>query len=88
MYKLLEISDLKNYLYVSNSNIHGKGLFTKIDIPKDTRIMLVGNYEHYYNAPFSVLTYFAKCINHKIQANCIVKFLNKNLAYLYANKDI
>lgn len=33
---------LEDYLYVNDSGIHGKGLFTKVDIPENSKIMLIG----------------------------------------------
>ena len=33
---------LENYLYVYDSGIHGKGLFTNIDIPENSEIMVIG----------------------------------------------
>ena len=35
-------SFLEEYLYVYDSGIHGKGLFTNIDIPENSEIMVIG----------------------------------------------
>lgn len=83
--KLLEILDLSHQLYIDNSKIHGKGLFTKIDIPKNTKIILAADFNE--TNTDNIVTYLGSYINHINDANCNVKMEN-NLAYLMANQDI
>ncbi len=87
MIKLSEILNLKDSLYINNSNIHGKGLFTKEFIPKNTEIFLVANCNNYKTDTDNVITYLGKYINHIDNANCIVKIKGR-FGYLYSIIDI
>jgi hypothetical protein len=87
MIKLLEILNLSSQLYTDNSDIHGKGLFTKTNIPKGSRILLVADFNKYSTDPNNVITPLGKFINHINSANTEVKMLNK-LGYLYSTQDI
>lgn len=87
MIKLLEILNLTSQLYVGDSNIHGKGLFTKTNIPKGSRIMLAADFNKYPNDHENVITPLGKFINHINSANTEVKISGK-LGYLYSTQDI
>lgn len=86
MIKLLEILN-KPILYVGNSNIHGKGLFTKTNIPKGTKIMLAADFNKYPNDYENIITKLGKFINHINSANTEVRMLN-NFGYLYSTQNI
>lgn len=87
MIKLLEILNLSSQLYTDNSDIHGKGLFTKTNIPKGSRILLVADFNKYSTDPKNVITPLGKFINHINSANTEVKLIN-NFGYLFSLNDI
>lgn len=87
MIKLLEILNLSSQLYTDNSDIHGKGLFTKTNIPKGSRILLVADFNKYSTDPNNVITPLGKFINHINSSNTEVKMSGK-LGYLYSTQDI
>jgi len=61
MIKLIHIlrETIENSLYISDSPIHGKGLFTKINIPANTQILLVLDFKKH-----KVNTVLSQHVNH------------------------
>ena len=75
-------------LTISNSSIHGLGLFAKFDIPKGTKLGMI----HYYVDDFEIIrTPLGGFLNHSDTPNCS-KETQKSIAgkrsYLITNRDI
>lgn len=73
-------------LYFKESNIHGQGLFTDNQIPKDTKITLIGDLERYFSGVVWI-TKVGRAVNHQKIGNCYIKE-EGNLYFLYSSRDI
>jgi SET domain-containing protein len=62
----------KTYVYIDDSDIHGKGIFTVKDIPVDTKLFLVADLERYYDG-LQWITKSGRLVNHQKNGNCILK---------------
>jgi len=65
--------------YIDDYPIHGKGLFTKMQLPANQYISLMGNQDQ--------LNKYAQHINHSKEGNSTAKLFGNNI-YLYSLKDI
>ena len=74
---------MKN-IYVGNSNIHGKGLFT-VDRLKEGDVVGVSHvsYDRVWYQVFPIGIFY----NHSIKPNCIVR-TDDNVNLVVANRDI
>jgi hypothetical protein len=73
-------------LYVGLSNIHGRGVFTKCNIPPYTKLNLMADLNK-YSAGENCMTEFGSLVNHKRLSNCGI--LEKDgLVYLITLKRI
>lgn len=73
-------------LYVKNSEIHGKGLFTESVIQKNTCILIVADLKrHHYGQEW--LTKEATLINHQKNCNTYLK-RHGDKVYLYSSREI
>ena len=75
-------------LTISNSSVHGLGLFAKFDIDKNVNLGMI----HYYVDDFEIIrTPLGGFINHSDSSNCI-KIIKPTIvgkrSYLITNEDI
>lgn len=73
-------------LSVRKSRIHGKGLFTDELIPKDTRIILVGDLNRFRQGK-KWITNLGRMVNHNRKGNCVLK-REEDAYVLYAGRNI
>ena len=89
---LIIINYFTNNLFIKESSVHGKGLFTNKDIKKNEIILLdvwpYGNKKDLKNDFFNEIVHEIKYLNHcKKNSNCEINLIN-NKYLLVANKDI
>lgn len=74
-------------LKIRTSKIHGRGVFSKVKIPKGTQMFLVADLKEYDKR--DIMTVFGKLVNHKRDANCDLTDGDDNgLVYLRSLKNI
>ena len=72
--------------YIDKSNIHGKGVFAKENIPKNTHLGILVKFKFYLPFKQGLL---GKYLNHSHIENCRFQYLkNKNIYMLVSNKTI
>lgn len=88
MIKLTNIlqENIENSLYVSNSPIHGKGLFTKTNIPAGTPILTALDFEAYKAGDEN--NNLSKYVNHSSNKENIKVIESGHKMILVATKDI
>ena len=77
-----------NLLYIAKSKIHGSGLFTSVDIQKDSCICLIADFSKYINSMSEWITNFGKRVNHLKSGNTELRKDDCNKYYLYSNRNI
>lgn len=80
------MENANSYLFIDNSKIHGRGLFTNIDIPINTRLFLVGDLMRYYQ-DLTWITDLGRLVNHQKNGNCIL-LREGNFFILYSCRNI
>ena len=72
--------------YINKSNIHGKGVFAKENIPKNTHLGILVKFKLWVPFKQGLL---GKYLNHSNIENCRFQYLkNKNMYMLVSNKTI
>jgi len=74
------------YLYVANSPIHGKGVFAKFTIEKNTGLFLVADLNRYKKRK-GWITKLGKLVNHQLDGNCFLRKVG-SLYILFSNRTI
>lgn len=76
MNKNIEAMSYRQDLYISDSNIHGKGLFTN-SLLKSNEFVFVGIYKCNSSQLFnSSISHYGHFINHQKEPNCKIKLEN------------
>ena len=74
--KNIEAMSYRQDLYISDSNIHGKGLFTSTPLKND-EFVFVGIYKCNSSKLFnSSISHYGHFINHQKEPNCKIKLEN------------
>jgi len=74
-------------LFVHKSAIHGKGLFTKVQIKKGTKMCVVADLNKYSNGE-NIMTDLGSLINHsKKNANCEFFEDNDSVGFVFFETD-
>lgn len=76
----------KNFVYIADSDIHGRGLFTNTQIDNDTKIIEVADLKRYNEKKYWI-SKFGRLVNHKKEGNCVLK-KEAGKFYLYSNRVI
>lgn len=72
--------------YIDKSNIHGKGVFAKENISRNTQVGVLAKFYFLIPVKEGVL---GKYINHSNNENCRFQYIkNKNMYMLVSNKKI
>ncbi len=73
------------FFHVAQSPIHGKGLFTEIEIPANSIILFIGNYQGAKNDNW--ISPLGRYVNHNEPGNCHVKRSGTQF-FMYSSIDI
>lgn len=74
-------------LLIAPSKIHGVGVFTKVNIPKGTRMFLVADLNEYEKGG-NIMTRLGGLVNHIKSPNCEFKEEYDGLVYLRSLMNI
>jgi hypothetical protein len=80
------------YFYINDSNIHGKGIFIKGNVPINTKLFLSADLDR-RDKRLSWITDLAKFINHQKNGNCELiqegnKFFLCSIRDIIANEEL
>ncbi len=73
-------------IFIRESNIHGRGVFTDTPIGAGVNIFLVADLSRYKKFP-TWITKIGSMVNHDNHPNCVLK-KQGNKFYLYTNRDL
>lgn len=79
------VFNYQDFFYVAPSAIHGKGLFTSIDIPANSIILYVGDFKGAQTKNW--ISDKGKMVNHAQPGNCHVQRINTQF-FMYSSVDI